>query len=209
MRTCRDMGRIGVAVRQPAPQCSSDARSPLRIALGVPAVRPAQLLRARSPKIADYRGVHSGAVENNPSITPSRYARNRAERKAGRARHGHLERQSEARRDHGTEEDHGAADDQDRHGVANSPERSDGHRGPGRACATAIVANATTWSASVACRIPRRMPSVQRDGRGHGPSDSENRTGTMTMLDIGTPAARAGSKDHRRTASSAAWSRSG
>jgi hypothetical protein len=40
-------------------------------------------------------------------------------------------------------------------------------------------------------------------------TSSENRTGTMTVLNTGTPAARAGSKDHRRTASSAASSSKG
>jgi SAM-dependent methyltransferase len=43
----------------------------------------------------------------------------------------------------------------------------------------------------------------------HIPSSSENRTGTTTVLNTGTPAARAGSKDHRRTASSAASSSKG
>jgi hypothetical protein len=40
-------------------------------------------------------------------------------------------------------------------------------------------------------------------------TSSENRTGTTTVLNTGTPAARAGSKDHRRTASSAASSSKG
>ena len=78
--------------------------------------------------------------------------------------HRQLERKAHPRRDDPAEQDDPAADDQDRQGVA-QPQSAPISAAPAVVrCRETMVATATTWSGSVACRMPRKNPSAQ-DGQ--------------------------------------------